>query len=395
MPSLDVSTSASLTAPLRGASPRSTRNAWWLDRVRGQILKRLADTAIGPLLVKRERRLALLASGGILAALVLSVLAPAWLLLVGPLVLGVPHLASDVRHLVLRRALPRGFLLVVIAACLSLVALRGLESLGTLGALSGRLELGFASLWLVIAWWAGGEARTSGASEAHGPRRSAALGLLVLFLAVAGQAWPYQSRLVLAHAHNLVALLLWVQLFGAGAAGSRSRRWVWLPTLLCVACVCTLLWSPAQHFALRHGVTQLWGFDVLETSRWLAPFHSLRWSLGLTLCYAALQSMHYTLWLYCIPQSDMRAQGSPTFRMTLKSWLSDFGALGFALLAVATGALLLGATLNADRARNVYLSIAGFHAYLELALWVFLLRRGVGAPAEHSLIEHDRHPHGN
>lgn len=373
---LDVALSRARGSPARG-------DAWWLDRVRGRLLGWLANSAVAPLLVRRERRLAMLASFGILLALGLSVLAPAWLLLVGPLVLGVPHLASDVRHLVLRRALPRGFLLVVISACLSLVALRGLESIGGLGWLSGRLELSIASLWLAIAWWAGGSARSKNGlprgkeSEARAQRIGIGLGALVALLAVIAQVWPYESRLFLAHAHNLVALLLWVQLFGAGASEGRGRRWVLLPALLCLLSVLALLWVPAQEFTLRNGVLELWGFDVLETSRWLAPFQSLRWSLGLTLCYAALQSMHYTLWLYCIPQSDMRAQGSPTFRMTFKAWVSDFGVFGLALLTLATVALVLGATLNADGARHVYLSIAGFHAYLELALWVFLLRRGI------------------
>ncbi|MCB9606348.1 MAG: hypothetical protein H6716_07145, partial [Polyangiaceae bacterium] len=370
---------------------------WWVDRVRGQLFSRLAKSFLGPLLVQRERRLALIASCGILGALALSVLAPAWLLLVGPLVLGVPHLASDVRHLVLRRALPRGFLLVVLVACASLIALRGLESLRVFSGWGGRAELGIASLWLFIAWWAGGEARPRNSSDAsssqgshhhdRGERSAIALGGLVIFLAVISQVWPYESRLFLAHAHNLIALLLWVQLFAAGASQGRGRRWVILPTLLCALSVLTLLWLPAQSLTLRYGVLRLWSFDVLETARWLAPFESARWSLGLTLCYAALQSMHYTLWLYCIPQSDTRAQGSLTFRMTLRSWLSDFGAFALGLLCLATLALILGATLNADGARSVYLSVAGFHAYLELALWVFLLRRGV-LPSRESARQH-------
>ncbi|MCA9628044.1 MAG: hypothetical protein KC766_10270 [Myxococcales bacterium] len=368
MASLDLSSSPSLAA--------RTREAWWLDRVRGQLLGWLAASRVGPLLVRRERRLALLASGGIMLALVLSVLAPAWLLLVGPLALGVPHLASDVRHLVLRRALPRGFLSVVIAACSSLLALRGLESLHALGGVAGRLEVGVASLWLGVAWWAGGDARAARGARPNASK-GAALAALIVFLTASGQLWPYESRLVLAHAHNPIALLLWVQLFAAGACGDRSRRWVLLPALLCTLSVLGLLWLPTQEFTLRHGVLELWGFDVVEASRWLAPFGPSRWSLGLTLCYAALQSMHYTLWLYCIPQSDTRAQGSPTFRMTCKGWLSDFGAFGLALLVLGSLALLLGATVDATGARHVYLSIAGFHAYLELALWVFLLRRGL------------------
>ncbi|MGE0324244.1 MAG: hypothetical protein AB7K71_14420 [Polyangiaceae bacterium] len=371
MASLDLSDS--LTGRDR---PAVGARGWWLDRVRGRLYSWLAKTAVGPLLVHRERRLALIASAGILGALALSVLAPAWLLLVGPLALGVPHLASDVRHLVLRRSLPRGFMLVVIVACLSLVTLRSLEGLHAFAGWSGRVELGVAGLWLIVAWWAGGSAHQE-QTNSEPSRSGLALGALVILLSIAGQVWPYASRLFLAHAHNVVALLLWVQLFAAGASHGRGRRWVILPTLLCALSVLTLLWLPIQSFTLHYGVLQLWGFDVLETARWLAPFESVRWSLGLTLCYAALQSMHYTLWLYCIPQSDSRAQGSLTFRMTLRSWQNDFGGFALALLCIATLALLLAASVNADGARQLYLTVAGFHAYLELALWVFLLRRGV------------------
>src|SRR5437764_132605 len=86
--------------------------------------------------------------GARLAALALAVLPPSFLLAVGPLALGVPHLASDVRHLLVRRAVPLWWLAASAAFALALIALRACAEIG-----AARVPLAFenavASAWVL------------------------------------------------------------------------------------------------------------------------------------------------------------------------------------------------------------------------------------------------------
>src|SRR6185312_15654955 len=78
------------------------------------------------LAARRSVRIPALLTVHALAALVLAVLAPSFLLTIGPLVFGVPHLVSDVRHLLIRRAAPAWWLRASAAFALALIALRAL-----------------------------------------------------------------------------------------------------------------------------------------------------------------------------------------------------------------------------------------------------------------------------
>jgi hypothetical protein len=118
---------------------------------------------------------------------------------------------------------------------------------------------------------------------------------------------------------------------------------------------------------------------VFTVSHWLAPFADARLAIGVTTTYLFLQSVHYSAWLSWIPQEEQPRRGTPTFRMSVRAIFSDFGAGGVAAVAIAAAAVLVGACFNLQRARGLYLSLATFHGYLELALLAFFWVRGRGA----------------
>ena len=73
------------------------------DAVRQQAWRLATRTAFGRRCAReRQTRLAMLAIVHLSAALLLTGIAPLWLLLVGPLILGVPHIVADIRYLLLR-----------------------------------------------------------------------------------------------------------------------------------------------------------------------------------------------------------------------------------------------------------------------------------------------------
>src|SRR5262245_32161342 len=76
------------------------------DALRRAALRRLGPR-LRPLIADRERRVAVTAVVAILVALLGASLFPLWLLALGPVILGVPHLVADARYLVMRPGLHR------------------------------------------------------------------------------------------------------------------------------------------------------------------------------------------------------------------------------------------------------------------------------------------------
>ncbi len=201
-----------------------------LDELRRLALRALARTSpVGrTLAARRSVRVPVLLSVHALAALTLAVLAPSLLLAVAPLVLGVPHLASDVRHLLVRRASPRWWLVASAAFALALLALRVLAETNPRVA-SLAFEHAIAAGWVLVGA-AGGACL--GATRVSRPRRWTARGwaavVAAVLLAAFAIAAPRLWQMILLHGHNLVAVLLWLVLFRRGwrLAFSRSR-WCW------------------------------------------------------------------------------------------------------------------------------------------------------------------------
>ena len=77
-----------------------------LDRWR-RAMYRAGVPWLGPWIRDRHVRAGLHGPSVVVVSLLLAVVAPLYLLAVGPLVLGVPHLLADVRYLVVRPRLHR------------------------------------------------------------------------------------------------------------------------------------------------------------------------------------------------------------------------------------------------------------------------------------------------
>ena len=94
--------------------------------------------------------------------------------------------------------------------------------------------------------------------------------------------------------------------------------------------------------------------------------------------FAFLQSMHYAVWLHAVPQEETRGNATLTFRMSARALRGELGAWGLAGAAVlcvgVPAAALYGSALSA---KNLYLSLSSFHAYLELAAGAAFFVSGV------------------
>lgn len=291
---------------------------------------------------QRELRLALIAATSTIVAFAAALGAPAVLFLWGPLVLGVPHLLADVRYLAVRPPTAVGYR----ARDLLIVAL------------------------LAATWWSaspvvGGAAALVAVVLAPLPTTGDRRGWVRrgVVMAVAGGlyalAWraPITASYVLLHGHNVVAIALFVGVFGRG----RARGLVLLSATLGAAAIMLGL---VDGLLPRAALDDLAGYVLPEHAfaAW-TPITCAR----VALLFVFLQSVHYAIWLRLIPEQVRPRPGMRGFAASVRALQAELTP--WVLLAVVGGAVALLAygVHDAHAARATYLRVAAFHAYLELA----------------------------
>ncbi len=319
-----------------------TGGARVLDRARGQLFGVIGRWPAAQALARRRGlRLALVALASLGLAFAGAALLPLLLLAVAPLVLGVPHVAADVRYLVVRRdALPRRAwapLAVAAAVCTLGSALGDLQ----LMAAGGWSGVALAALFAVGACW----------------RRA----IIAAFAVTAGALawrWPTAATLVMAQGHNFiaVALALWL-------ARRRLRVW-WLPALAFGVAVTAIAVGVLD---VPLGAALASGSGVRLTATTIVPAGATS-TLALRLIgvFSFTQAVHYAFWLRLVPDAERAGERPIGYRHSLALLRRDFGRATPLVILLAL-ALPLSACLNAVAARNAYFTLAAFHGYLELA----------------------------
>lgn len=330
-------------------APAPVVAADWLRRRWLRLLGGLAR----PIITDRELRVALAFSAMIVTALIGTLVAPLWLLILGPLVWGVPHLVADLRYLVFRPGHHRRPLLALaVGAPLLWVGLGGELLWGFLGA-------GAAALL------------------ARARLRPRLLVLAALLACGALLTWLGRTGdVVFAHAHNFVAIALW------WLWRPRLGRLHWIPLAL-LAAACVLLLGDAALAAVHAtgGLGWFGGGMSLDYQIWrLSPGLAPDLGLRLVLLFCFMQSLHYAIWLQLLPDED-RARATPsTFRATHAELRRDLGRLGLWLAVALALALALWAAYDLMRASHGYFRLARFHGHLELAGAALLLLEGRTGP---------------
>lgn len=319
------------------------------DWLRWRLLKALGP-GIHPLLRDRALRVAWIGVVMMSLSLVGTLLAPLWMLALGPILLGVPHVLADVRYLVVRPRLHQqpGFWLLIGAPLLAV-------------ALSGELAVGFMA--------AGGAALIASGA---GWRRALALAAVALICVGALQAGPI-AALIFVHAHNVIAVLLW------WAWRPREARHL-APLLAFVGGSLLLLLAPLEWvgggLAWDLSTLGVSGLGVEQHLRSLAPGLSPELGLRLVLWFAFAQSVHYAIWLRLVPEDDRPRETPRTFAGSLRALRAEFGDLALIATASVAAAIVLWAVVDLAAARYGYLRLASFHGHLELAAAVLLFVQG-------------------
>lgn len=316
--------------------------------------RRYAILTAGPLgrrLVRdRELRVAILAVFAIAVAAFFTAYAPFYLLLVGPVLLGVPHLVGDLRYMLVRPGFHKRWPVWIA------IAIPGGFAVAGCGAWAGVSSLAMCAL------------------VARGPLWRRAVGMCVAgAFALCTVASRTVTDLVVAHAHNVIAIVLWI------AWRKRDTRVHWLPTAAFFAVLIVMLAGAFDPLlkALDSMLRVPHRVDIASTLNTYAPFVSQPWALRLTLTFIFAQSVHYAVWTRLVPEDDRGRETPRTFAATARALRSD---LGLALMLVG-GMVALGitawATWNLADARLSYLKLSTGHAYIELAAALLLwMERG-------------------
>ena len=281
-----------------------------------------------------ELRVAVIATGAIVLALAATASVPLWLLLAGPIVLGVPHVLGDVRYLVMRPALHKRWALwllvgVPLVWCFFGGGMRAglLATCGALVAARGRVAV-----------------------RALGIAVALALLLVVVFV---GRI----ADLAFAHLHNFIAIAIW----WAWSWRRRTTRLHWIPLAVFVGGCALLLAGFAEPRIAAFPYTAGAALVPLELA-----------TLGgrIVALYAFAQAVHYAVWLRLVPEEERSAATVERPRGAAHAWreltrdLGPWILAGGALAAVGFAAY---AVIDVVVARDTYLRLAIFHGHLELA----------------------------
>jgi hypothetical protein len=327
-----------------------------LDLLRAGLLRRLVPVS-SVLAARRELRVAVVGTLSIALAFALTVGAPLWTLALGPIVLGVPHLLADVRYCIVRPGWHRRTALVVAVGVPLLV-----------GALLSDLSISLAAL-------AGAAMAAEGTLRRRGVVLAAATTAILASLLLRGP-----TQLVLVHAHNVVAIGLWL------AWRRRTTRLHLLPLATFVGLAALLFWAaplPGVHDVApeRLGLPR----HLAE----LAPGLPIEIGARVVLLFCFAQAVHYAIWLRLVPEEDRDRPTPRTFGGSLRALRQELGAPVLVVAGLSASVFAVWAAFDLAHARGSYLRFGTFHVTLELCAVALLFlegrptaRRPIGRPTE-------------
>jgi hypothetical protein len=336
---------------LRGATLRTATRSRTLTRVLG----------------RRDTRIAALGALQVTLLFALAMRWPVAMYFVGPVVLGVLHLAADVRYLAFRLTLPRLLLGASLALALGLTVVRACVGLRVASPILGaRVDILVGAAWVGLAL----VLRLS--------RQPARLAIaLVPFAAALGGmlAFPQMVDLLLTHGHNCAAFVLWFTLF------RRQGRTGWAASPLVLVGVATLVllsgvWIP---WTSAHGGLMAFGQKAARLGMGLAPGAGARLSVSVAAAFVFLQSVHYAVWTGWIAQDCLPGEGTPTFRQTVRSLERDFGRVGVIAIVVVTAVFAVAAYGHIRESVAWYMTLARAHVWFELAVFAYTVGRDARA----------------
>lgn len=300
-------------------------------------------------LTDRDKRTAFYGCLLITIAFFSTTMFPVVMLVLGPILWGIPHVLADLRYLVARPGLHRRPL-VLTAMAIGIVG-AGL-GLGVRGGLAG------AALALCIA-------RTSW------KRRLGGLVIVAGLFALA-QRETFMADLAFAHLHNFVGVLIWW-----AWRPRQTRLHLWPLGLFFLGSLAVLLGWAMPLPAFTKGLEAPWtGMRMFDLCQSLTPNPWDPNSVRLVMLYAFAQATHYVVWLRLVPEDDRPIKSPRSYGQSFRALTTDLGGLLLWISVIGALGLIGWAIFAPGAARDGYLRLAFFHGHLELAAGALLWAEG-------------------
>ena len=313
----------------------------------------------------RSLRIILGFSAALIFNLVVSVCFPLWVLLVGPILFGTPHLISSLRYIpyitISKKILKLDFYLYFFSLMLTIFIFKLVQDhyfpiQNPQISKFNNLELlsFFASLIIFILIY---------------PQESKIFRMLFLGLTIGGALikYPILSPGIFLLFHNFVAFIYWIK-----SSQKISDKLIAIFSALIFLILNYFIfmglfdfiyqWVHLQNF-LNFGQ-----MNALEIGKNIVAWETnYNLFIHATIAYAFGQSLHYFIWIKVIPQLNHYHHVSPSFKMSYKILKRDFK---FLLIPISS-LMILGSTfwfwIDLSTARNIYFALALFHGFFELA----------------------------
>jgi hypothetical protein len=310
-----------------------------LDAVRQRLLKRSAPIT-APFIRDRDRRVVAFALIAFAFAFAGTATGPGYMLLLGPVIVGVPHLVFEARYLFFQHAQLRRVALVGVLAAQTALVFAGV----------GIYTLGVATIAAL--------AVTGSLSS----KKAIAIGALSLLAAVGAIVGPDWSRFLLLHLHNCVPIAVWL-------LWRERPRWASIAVTALFAAGIVLIFAGAlDGLSLRRPFGEH-VFSLTKITDAVAAGFGGEWRHRFLLFFCFTQAAHYAIWLRLIPEEARERPTPRSWRMSWHAFKRDASSNIARLCVIASIAVPLVAVVGGVvRTRALYVTASEFHATVEAIL---------------------------
>lgn len=294
---------------------------------------------------------------------------PMWVLLIGPVMWGIPHLISSLRYssFAFEYSGRNKFFSFQYLVWLGVFAYRIAVDIYHIPLFLSSTPLMFEGICLLLSFlyltYLDGRISVSSFTS---------LGLLIGLL-LSTFFHPIETALVLFIGHNYVALLPWYK----SCQTKKDRTAFWAFTALYIALSVAIYFGAIdpvyRYFSPSASIEFLgWNyFDIVASFGALPEDHDF-WFRIVSL-FAFSQSVHYFIWMKAVPENYIPQQNPQTFQWSFDKLTNDFGISSvYFLLALVLIGVGFWFVFEFQMARLVYFAFASYHGFMEISALAFL-----------------------
>lgn len=341
-----------------------------LDLVRSTLLKEtLKVSFLNHLFRSRAHRVLILGLLALVFYFFASQFFPLWVLLIGPVIWGVPHIISSLRYNSFSFQSDKKdlFYKVQTLAWLIVFAYRLCIDVYDISLPLDQYPFAFELLAMSVSFFI----HLIIQKEFN---LKIALGFLAFCgLVFATHFYPVHVSLALLIGHNYLPLINWWASCQTKADRNSfiifATTFIGLSLAIFFGAIDPLFhyFSPVAHIGFLNwdysDIVTAIGGDVSDYKFW---YH-------VVCLYAFSQAVHYFMWLKAIPENHQPSQHPPSFRWSLNRLSNDFGSSSIYLLLAL---VLLGSAywlfVEFHTARVIYFCIASYHGFMEISAIPFI-----------------------